>query len=186
MSYKFCVSCGTALEESAPFSPQLCNNCGTRHYHNSKPCSGALVVQDGRVLLARRGVEPFKGYWDIPGGFLEAGEHPEVGAIRELAEETGLRIRLNGLLGMYMDRYGSDGAWIINIYYVAEVLGGTLAVMDDVAALEWFALQDLPGEFAFEHQNQVIEDFKQWLENKKSNMKKYEVSDAFSRSKNSN
>lgn len=118
------------------------------------------MVQNGKVLLARRGVEPYKGYWDIPGGFLEPGEHPEAGAIRELAEETGLEIRLNGLLGMYMDRYGVDGAWIINIYYLAEVVGGTLSVMDDVAALEWFAPQDIPTEFAFEHQTQVMQDFK--------------------------
>lgn len=121
-------------------------------------------MQNGRVLLARRGVEPFKGYWDVPGGFLEAGEHPEDGAIRELREETGLNIRLNGLLGMYMDRYGAEGAWTINIYYLAEVIDGTLCVMDDVAALEWFAPEDLPTEFAFGHQQQVMTDLRHTLE----------------------
>lgn len=163
MQYKFCSNCGMTLREGKPFEPQPCHTCGTWHYHNSKPCSGALVIQDGKVLLARRGVEPFKGYWDVPGGFLEAGEHPEDGAIRELAEETGLQIHLNGLLGMYMDRYGTDGEWIINIYYVAEVLGGKLTVMDDVAALEWFTPDALPTEFAFAHQVQVINDLKRFL-----------------------
>lgn len=110
MHYKYCSICGCELGEGKPFAPQQCDNCGNPHYHNSKPCSGALVVREGKVLLARRGVEPYKGCWDVPGGFLESGEHPEQGAIRELREETGLNIRLNGLLGMYMDRYGADGA----------------------------------------------------------------------------
>lgn len=68
------------MGEGEAFAPVKCGVCGKWHYHNSKPCAGALVVRDGKVLLAQRGVEPFKGYWDIPGGFLEAGEHPEHGA----------------------------------------------------------------------------------------------------------
>jgi len=50
------------------------------------------VVKGGRLLLVKRGVEPYKGCWDIPGGFLEAGEHPEDGAVREGQEETGLKL----------------------------------------------------------------------------------------------
>ena len=160
MQYFFCAHCGARLEQGVAFAPQRCARCHTWHYHNSKPCACALVMQNGRVLLARRAVEPRKGFWDVPGGFLEAGEHPEDGARRELLEETGLTIRLTGLLGIYMDSYGAGGAPMIIMYYLAETTGGVLRAMDDVAALEWRALDDLPNEFAFEHQLQVMKDLK--------------------------
>ncbi len=163
MRYKFCAHCGAALAPSEAFAPQQCAVCGTWHFHNSKPCAGALVIQNKKVLLAQRGVEPFKGFWDIPGGFLEAGEHPEAGAVRELLEETGLEIRLNGLLGMYMDTYGEGNFYTLNVYYVAEVVSGTPRATDDVAKLEWFALDELPNEFAFEHEYRVMEDLKTCL-----------------------
>jgi len=68
-----------------------------------------LVVKGGRLLLVKRGVEPYEGCWDIPGGFLEAGEHPEDGAVREVQEETGLKVRLRGFFGAYIDTYGQGG-----------------------------------------------------------------------------
>lgn len=164
MQYQFCSNCGARLNQGTAFQAQQCGTCQSWHFHNSKPCAGVLVIQDGKVLLAQRGVEPFKGYWDIPGGFLEAGEHPEAGAIRELLEETGLHIRLNGLLGIYMDRYGSGGEWTLTFYYLAEIVSGSLHVMDDVSALEWFMPEELPQELAFKHQAQVMKDLKEWGE----------------------
>lgn len=163
MQYLFCWNCSAALAQGQPFAPQECAVCKRWHFHNSKPCAGALVVQDGNVLLAQRGIEPFKGFWDIPGGFLTAGEHPEAGAIRELWEETGLEIRLTGLLGVYMDSYGAEGYFTLNFYYLAEIVSGTPRAADDVAALEWFEMDALPNEFAFEHEYAVMRDLKNWI-----------------------
>jgi len=73
--FRFCPNCGVAL--SLDEGPQVCGDCGAEHYEHSYPCAGALVVKGGRLLLVKRGVEPYKGCWDIPRGFLEAGEHPE-------------------------------------------------------------------------------------------------------------
>ena len=71
-----------------------CPGCGSTYYANSAPCVSALVEDaEGRVLLARRAVEPYLGLWDCPGGFLEEGEHPLDGLRRELEEETGLVAR---------------------------------------------------------------------------------------------
>jgi 8-oxo-dGTP diphosphatase len=108
-----------------------------------------LVVESGRVLLVQRAIEPFKGWWDIPGGFLEVGEHPEAGAIRELQEETGLYIRPTELLGLYMDTYGPEQEPTLNICYLAEVAGGEAHPQSDVTELGWFALTDLPEQIAF-------------------------------------
>ncbi len=164
MHFKFCPACGGALSAAAgPHHPQRCTSCGAEHFRDSKPCAGALVVRHGRVLLARRAIEPFKGCWDIPGGFLNEGEHPEDGARREIHEETGLRVRLGGCLGIYMDRYGgSDTAkWTLNIYYFAEPLDDTTPrAADDASELAWFAPDKLPPKMAFKHEDQVLADWR--------------------------
>ena len=77
----------------------------------------------------RRERAPYKGYWDIPGGFLEADEAPEKGALREAREETGLRVRVDTLLGVYHDKNGDD--FTFNVYYRAHPVGGHEKPGDD-------------------------------------------------------
>ena len=67
----------------------MCESCGFIYWNNSRPTAGGVVEDSqGRVLLGRRGINPSKGLWDLPGGFLEPGEHPEAGFVRELLEES--------------------------------------------------------------------------------------------------
>jgi 8-oxo-dGTP diphosphatase len=117
------------------------------------------VEQDGRVLLARRRYEPFAGKWDLPGGFLEEGEHPLDGIRRELREETGLTVEPDRFIGVWMDRYGSDddARATLNLYWRAHVTGGLVEAADDVAELGWFAPAELPApdEMAF-HIGEVL------------------------------
>jgi 8-oxo-dGTP diphosphatase len=165
MSFNFCPNCGTNYESvKNPFAPQTCASCGCTQYHNSKPCAGALVVKDGRVLLSKRGIEPFKGCWDIPGGFLEPGEHPQDGMLREIKEETGLDVRVIDLLGVYMDQYGDGGAaeWTLNFYYVVEPVSGEPRAADDVTELHWFPLEQLPEKMAFTHEYEVLRDLQEF------------------------
>lgn len=158
--YRFCPYCGTKLTNIDAAGRPRCVQCDFVQYQNSKPCAGALVVHNGKVLLAQRRSEPFKGHWDTPGGFLEPGEHPEQGVIREIKEETGLDIRPAHLIGMYIDTYGDDGDYTLNIYYLAEIVGGELRPASDVSALAWFAPEDLPTDLAFGHAYQLLRD---WL-----------------------
>jgi 8-oxo-dGTP diphosphatase len=167
MSFNFCPNCGTKYQSHAkPFASQKCAQCGRTSYHNSKPCAGALIVKDKRVLLVLRAVKPFKGRWDIPGGFLEAGEHPLTGMLREVKEETGLDVRVIALLGVYMDHYDLDGDEIftLNHYFVVEPIGGALRAADDVNAYQWFPLDALPDDntIAFEHAKVVLRDLRGW------------------------
>jgi len=108
----------------------------------------SVLVEDGegRVLLARRAVEPDRGLWDCPGGFLEEGEHPLDGLRRELAEETGLVAGPARFVGIWMDVYGDapEAAATLNIYWVVRVEGEPVPA-DDVAELRWFASTALPG-----------------------------------------
>ncbi|MFA5191534.1 MAG: NUDIX hydrolase [Verrucomicrobiia bacterium] len=164
MQRKFCPACGRALAPATePHRSQKCELCGAEHFRNSKPCAGALVVRGGRVLLVRRAIEPFKGHWDTPGGFLHENEHPEVGARREILEETGLHVRLVGLFGIYMDCYGGDDAdeWTLNIYYIAEPMDDAEPrAADDASEIGWFAPDALPATMAFKHERQVLEDWR--------------------------
>jgi 8-oxo-dGTP diphosphatase len=127
--------------------------------------AGALVVDDeGRVLLARRAVEPFRGKWDIPGGFLEEGEHPIDGLKRELREETGLEVEPLEWLGVWMDSYGGDSTAeaTLNFYWTARTLSGEARPADDVDDLRWFAPDELPepDDLAFVNVPLVLADWR--------------------------
>ena len=78
-----------------------CLDCGHVFYENPKVVVGALVRQDDRVLLCRRAIEPRRGYWTLPAGYLELGETSAEGAIRETREEAGAEIVLDGILAIY-------------------------------------------------------------------------------------
>lgn len=103
-----------------------------------------------RVLLIERGIEPYKGRWAFPGGFLNMDESAEVGALRELREETGLKGAYIKQLHTFSDPKRDPRERVITIAYYAlvrlqEVKGG-----DDAAKAEWFALDEVPA-LAFDH-----------------------------------
>jgi 8-oxo-dGTP diphosphatase len=157
--WTFCPRCRAEL---AGDGARLgCPECGFVVYGSSKPTAGALCVDERRVLLARRAATPYQGFWDIPGGFLEEGEHPIAGLRRELKEETGLEIEPQRFLGIWMDRYGGDSTAeaTLNLYWTARVVGGQAAPADDVSELRWFDRDELPaaGELAFENVPLVLD-----------------------------
>lgn len=157
---RFCAACGApVVDEGGRFR---CERCGRRSYLNSKAAAGGLVVRDGRVLLVRRKFEPFKDWWDIPGGFLETGEHPNDAVVREVREETGLEVRPTELVGIYMDKYGDgpDADDTMNLYYVAEIVGGAEQPGDDAVELGWFRPDALPENVAFETGRAVLADWR--------------------------
>jgi ADP-ribose pyrophosphatase YjhB (NUDIX family) len=110
------------------------------------------VTNDGRLLLVRRAQNPWRGFWDVPGGFCEPGEHPIETAAREVFEETGVSVDIVGFLGMWLDEYGDDAATTkstLNIYYhaVPRTTGDPLGAPDprEVSEIAWFAPDALPS-----------------------------------------
>ncbi|MDE2516309.1 MAG: NUDIX hydrolase [Rhodospirillales bacterium] len=79
----------------------VCPDCGHVAYENPKVIVGAVVADAGRVLLCRRAIEPRRGFWTLPAGFMELGETLEEGAMREAAEEAQVAIVPDGILGVY-------------------------------------------------------------------------------------
>jgi mutator protein MutT len=144
-AFRFCPWCGTPL--GAPVGGrQDCTGCGEPSYLNPKATVGAIVLDDaGRVLLGRRGVEPFLGLWDTPGGFVEPGESLEECVRRELREEAGVEIEVGRLVATVPDTYGPAGDATINAFYECRLLSGEPRPDDDVAELRWFAAGELPA-----------------------------------------
>lgn len=101
---------------------------------------GAVVVHQGRVLLVRRGTEPLKGHWTLPGGVLEVGEALTAGVVREVREETGLLVEPLELIEL-LDRIYREGGRVRYHYVIADylcrVIGGELRAASDAAAARW-------------------------------------------------
>ena len=122
---------------------RVCSACGYVHYTDPKVGVGALVTEDEKVLLVRRRMEPERGKWSIPAGFLDQGEDPRQTAEREVLEETGLRVRVGNLLDVFTNPPNQGGASIF-ILYSADLLGGEMISGDDADAVGFFALNELP------------------------------------------
>jgi ADP-ribose pyrophosphatase YjhB (NUDIX family) len=122
----------------------VCRRCGFTYYGNPVPAAVAVLEHRGDVLFARRAAPPYAGTWDLPGGFLEAGETPERALRRELREEIGARVGRLRLLGFYPDRYGSRGFPVLTVAYRARLARRPLRPADDVSEVRWFPARRLP------------------------------------------
>lgn len=111
-----------------------------------------FCVDGGRtsVLLVERGGEPFKGYWALPGGFLNPDESAEQAARRELEEETGLKVEHLEQLGAYSEPGRDPREWVITIAHIALVKKQEVKGSDDAADARWFPVDSVPP-LAFDH-----------------------------------
>ena len=158
--YRFCPADGTKLEEPRRSGGVRCPLCGRSWYRNSAPSVGAAIVQDGKALVTVRAREPEKGRIDLPGGFLEVGEHPVDGLEREVREELGVEVEVLGkpvLLATHT--YGTDGAYVLAIGFGARIAEGEPHPSDDVAEIRWVSAEELGSlDFAWEHDRELVRE----------------------------
>jgi ADP-ribose pyrophosphatase YjhB (NUDIX family) len=147
--WKVCPRCGNQLTHAE--GRVDCDACGFVLYAHSAVTASAVPDDGhGRVLLARRAIEPAKGKWDCIGGFVEEGEHPLDGVSREVREETGLEFAPGRFLGIWMGRY--EGRATLNLFWSGALAAGEPRPHDDIAELRWFPAGEIPRaeELAFD------------------------------------
>lgn len=148
---QFCPYCGLRLIEKffENRNRLFCSHCNDPVYENPTPAA-CLIVTDAqdRILLVQRSVEPQKGLWCLPGGFIELGESPESAALRELYEETGLTGQIHKLLGVTTNPSRLYNSVLLVGYWVTAY-SGDLVAGDDASDAAYFFTDNLP-EIAFE------------------------------------
>lgn len=141
----YCPRCGTPVvqaERSGRERP-VCPNCGWIYFADPKVAVAALITQENEVLLVRRTVDPQRGLWALPAGYVDAGEDPVCALERECQEETGLKVRVTDLIDVLNGQDHPNGAHIIIVYRV-EVVSGSLRPGDDVDRADYFRRDNLP------------------------------------------
>jgi len=159
--YRFCPACGGRLETRRlkPGDPDrlVCAACGFVFYLDPKVAVGTIIrTDDSRLVLVRRAIEPGYGLWVFPGGYVDRGEEITAAAVREAREESGLDVRLDGLVNIY----SYPGRPLIVVVYAATMIAGELCCDDEGLEARLFRPDELPWpSLAFQSTNDALRDF---------------------------
>lgn len=164
-TYRFCPVCGRVLESRALKAGEpmrlVCTSpaCGFVFYLDPKLAVGTIIrMPDGRIVLARRAIEPGFGQWVFPGGYVDRGEEVRAAALREAREEAGIEVRLDGLVGIY----SYPGTTAVIIVYLATWTSGELAIDDESSEIRTFRADELPWDaLAFSSTGDSLRDYLQ-------------------------
>lgn len=147
----FCSDCGHKVQLTIPEGDTLprhvCTVCGKVHYVNPLVVVGCVPEQDERILLCRRAIEPRRGYWTIPAGFMEIGESMAEGAARETMEEALARVEVDDLFAVVDVVHARQ----VHCMYRARLLGNDYGVGQESLEVELFRPEQIPwDEIAFQ------------------------------------
>jgi len=162
----FCSSCGSALRvetiDGEDRERLSCAACGHIAYVNPRLVVTTLpITDDGRLVLLRRGIEPGRGAWAQPGGFLEVDETVHEAAIRETREETGLLVEPGEIIGLYTRLEAA----VVTIAFEARVIGGSAAPTREALEVATFDPEAIPWpQLAFRTTMWMLRD---WLDRRR-------------------
>ena len=135
----------------------FCPNCEKIYYENPTPVVAMVVKDDnGRILLIKRKIDPCKGKWALPSGFMELEESPVQSALRELKEETGINGKVKRLIGVYSNNSKLHG-YLVTIIYEVEISGGILCAGDDAEEAVFYEIDKMP-KIVFKSHFQAVEN----------------------------
>lgn len=137
----------------------VCPDCGFVAYENPKIVVGSVVVSGDRFLLCKRAIEPRRGYWTLPAGYLELNESTVAGAAREAFEEAGARIAIEGLLALYdIPRINQ-----VQVIYRARLVEPEFQAGPESLEVGLFAWEDIPwDDLAFPSVHWSLQHFRDW------------------------
>ena len=169
-SLNFCSRCGSALQFGAIDGEDrhrlACPDCGHIAYVNPRMVVTVFpITEAGEIVLIRRGIEPGKGSWAQPGGFLEVDETVNQAAIRETFEETGLLIEPGEIVGLYTRLEAA----VVTIAFEAKIVGGIAAPTVEATEVKAFAPEDIPwSDIAFSTTTWALRD---WLDRRRPDLR---------------
>jgi len=159
--YRFCPMCGGQLQtrqlKAGDPARLVCTSCGFVLYMDPKIAVGTIIRAEGdRLVLVRRAIEPGYGLWVFPGGYVDRGEVITAAALREAKEESGLDVRLDGLINIY----SYPGRAPIIVVYAATMLGGELCGDDECLDARLFTPEEIPWDaLAFRSTTEALRDY---------------------------
>lgn len=157
----YCYKCGAKLSKRRDEGLErfYCSSCEEFRYRNAVPVSGVFVLKEDEVLLILRGGEPNKGTWSYPAGYLEFNEKPEVGAARELEEETGLKARPEDLdLVATIQLEHPDKYVVGNAYAVSfEEVEGKVRPRDDAEDARFWTREEMESKVKEMESPKIVE-----------------------------
>ncbi len=157
---RHCRACGTLVAYQVPADDNreraVCPACATIHYENPLNVVGTVPVWGEQVLLCRRAIEPRRGFWTLPAGFLELGESTAEGAVRETVEEAGAQIELGALFAVLdVARVGQ-----LHLFYLATMTSPALDPGSETLEARLFSEDEIPwDEIAFRTVRETLRHF---------------------------
>ena len=140
----YCSHCGEKVVFRVPEGDNLprylCEACGAIHYLNPRLIVGTLPEWEGRILLCRRAIEPRRGFWTLPAGFMENGETTEQAALRETLEEANARVELSGLFTLLSVPHVDQ----VHLFYRAQLLDLDFSAGPESLEVTLFKEADIP------------------------------------------
>lgn len=141
---KFCSACGQSVTFRIPDGDHLpryiCDACGTVHYENPRLVVGCVPEYEGKILLCRRAIEPRRGYWTLPAGFMENGESMQAAAARESMEEALAKVEIGSLVAIVHVLQAHQ----VHVMFRARLLDPNIGIGPESLEVGLFDEQDIP------------------------------------------
>ena len=152
---RYCSFCARLLEKTLIQGVErpTCLKCRRVIYYDPKLAVAVVIEVNGKVIMVKRAVDPGKGLWGFPGGYVNRGERVEDGAAREVNEETGLIVSIDRLIGLFSE---PDDPIVLAVYFGYKVGGDLNSESIEVMDVEGFCLNNLPP-LAFERDSRILE-----------------------------
>ena len=158
--FRFCPVCGGGLRSSILKRNEparlVCSGCGFIYFLDPKLVACSIVEIDKAIVLLNRGIDPGRGKWVVPGGYVDRGEEVTAAALRETKEECGINVRIKNLLGVY----SYPGRLEAVVVYITDYVSGDLVTGDENTDIKLFKREEIPWEsLAFRSTKDALKDY---------------------------